>query len=179
MSVLVIGSGPVAEHLRVTVDSTVAAVVIVTNVDGRRGVGPIESLNDTTIDEVFERPMQEVIAGLQNAHSSGAQRIVVVVPTIGMSGGDQHAVHAALAEAARILVKSAARQWGAEGITVNAVALAPEEFAVNSDVSGPVAIAPRALKGGVDPSNLVSWLCSDAAEHVTGQTVVCDGGLWM
>ncbi|NDB05021.1 MAG: SDR family oxidoreductase, partial [Acidimicrobiia bacterium] len=33
--------------------------------------------------------------------------------------------------------------------------------------------------GAVDPANAVTWLCSDAAAHVTGQTVVCDGGLWM
>ena len=179
MSVLVIGDGPVAEHIRATVDSDVDAAVIVTAVDGRRGVGSIETLDDATIDAVFEQPMQRVIAGLQRAHAAGAKRIVVIVPTIGMSGGDRHAVHAALAEAARITVKSAARQWGADGITVNAVALAPEEFGVDPKVSGPVAIAPRALTGAVDPANAVTWLCSGAAAHVTGQTVVCDGGLWM
>jgi hypothetical protein len=62
---------------------------------------------------------------------------------------------------------------------VNAVALAPEEFGVDPAVSGPVAIAPRAMTGAVDPSDTVTWLCSGAAAHVTGQTVVCDGGLWM
>ena len=179
MSVLVVGDGPIADHVRATVVSDVEAAVVVTAVDGRRGVGPVEELDDATIDAVFEQPMQKVIAGLQQAHAAGAKRIVVIVPTIGMSGGDRHAVHAALAEAARITVKSAARQWGAEGITVNAVALAPEEFGVDSAVSGPVAIAPRAMTGAVDPSNTVTWLCSGATAHVTGQTVVCDGGLWM
>ena len=101
MNVLVIGDGPVAEHIRATVNSDVDAAVIVTDVDGRRGVGSIETLDDATIDAVFEQPMQRVIAGLQRAHAAGAKRIVVIVPTIGMSGGDRHAVHAALAEAAR------------------------------------------------------------------------------
>ncbi len=179
MSVLVLGVGPVAEHLRSRVDSDVPAAVIVTEVDGRRGVGPVESLDVDTIDAVFERPMQAVIAGLQQAHAAGAKRIVVIVPTIGMSGGNHHVVHAALAEAARITVKSAARQWGADGITVNAVALAPERFGVDPAVSGPVAIAPRAMSADVDPANAVNWLCSAAAGDVTGQTVVCDGGLWM
>lgn len=179
MSVLVLGEGPIARHLRARVVSDVAAAVVVTEVDGARGVGPIEELDDATIDAVFEQPMQKVIAGLQQAHAAGVERIVVIVPTIGMSGGDRHAVHAALAEAARITVKSAARQWGPDGITVNAVALAPEEFGVDPAVSGPVAIAPRAMRGTVDASNTVNWLCSGAAAHVTGQTVVCDGGLWM
>lgn len=179
MGVLVFGDGPLADCLRESVVSDVESAVIVTEVDGRRGVGPVEQLDDATIDAVFEQPMQKVIDGLQRAHAAGAKRIVVIVPTLGMSGGDRHAVHAALAEAARIVVKSAARQWGADGITVNAVALAPEEFGVDVAVSGPVAIAPRAMNGDVDPTNTVSFLVSAAAAHVTGQTVVCDGGLWM
>ena len=154
MSVLVLGDGPIADRLRNTVSSDVEAVVVVTEVDGGRGVGPVEDLDDATIDAVFEQPMRKVIAGLQRAHAAGAKRIVVIVPTIGMSGGDQHAVHAALAEAARITVKSAARQWGAEGITVNAVALAPERFGVDPAVSGPVAIAPRAMSGEVGGNHL-------------------------
>lgn len=179
MTVRVYGAGPIADRLRATVASDVEAAVIVTEVNGTLGVGPVEQLDDATIDAVFEQPMQKVIVGLQQAHAAGAERIVVIVPTIGMSGGSRHAVHAALAEAARITVKSAARQWGADGITVNAVALAPEEFGVDPALSGPVAIAPRAMTGAVDPSELVSWLCGSASGDVTGQTIVCDGGLWM
>lgn len=116
---------------------------------------------------------------LQGAHARGARRIVVVVPTTGMSGGAEYSAAAALAEAARVLVKSAARQWGATGVTVNAVAVDPQAFGIDPTRSGPVSIAPRALEGAVDPTATVQWLCSAAAEYVTGQTVVCDGGLWM
>ncbi|MEY3618381.1 MAG: hypothetical protein RL726_1079, partial [Actinomycetota bacterium] len=41
MSVLVVGEGPIADHLRATVVSDVAAAVVVTEVDGSRGVGPV------------------------------------------------------------------------------------------------------------------------------------------
>ena len=96
MSVFVLGDGPIADLVRAGVTSDVEAVVVVTEVDGGRGVGPVEDLDDATIDAVFEQPMQKVIAGLQQAHAAGAKRIVVIVPTIGMSGGNHHAVHAAL-----------------------------------------------------------------------------------
>jgi NAD(P)-dependent dehydrogenase (short-subunit alcohol dehydrogenase family) len=107
------------------------------------------------------------------------ERIVVIVPTTGMSGGACYAPQAALAESARILVKSAARQWGASGITVNAVAVEPHWFSIDSSISGPVAIAPRSLSNEVSPVGVVTWLCSEAARDITGQTIVCDGGLWM
>ena len=173
------GDCAVAARLRGAVQSDIESAVVVAEVDGGRAVTPIERLTDDEIDSCFEQPMQRLIASLQTAFHAGAKRIVVVVPTIGMSGGDRHAVHAAFAEAARVLVKSAARQWGANGVTVNAVALSPDEFDVDVAVSGPVSIAPRALSGDVDPTSLISWLCASAAGHVTGQTIVCDGGLWM
>jgi len=179
VSVLVLGVGPVAEHLRSRVDSDVPAAVIVTEVDGRRGVGPVESLDDDTIDAVFERPMQAVIDGLQRAHAAGAKRIVVIVPTIGMSGGNHHVVHAALAEAARITVKSAARQWGADGITVNAVALEPERFGVDPAVSGPVAIAPRAIGTVRGIGAALQEAQRAAAGDVTGVTQGLGITLWM
>lgn len=179
VSLTVVGTGALADLLRESVKSDTTASVIVAGVDGSVGAVSIGDLSDAMIDEAFEKPMQTVIAALQQAHSSGCRRIVVVVPTTGMSGGSHYAVHAALAESARILVKSAARQWGAHGITVNAVAVDPQWFDIDPTVSGPVSIAPRALVGEVDPVHTVSFLCSEGAGHVTGQTLVCDGGLWM
>lgn len=177
MTVEIVGRGMIAESLRGGVTSDVEATVIV--VAGRAAAVRVSEITDDQIDEQWEQPMQELIDGLQGAHARGAQRIVVVVPTTGMSGGAEYAATAALAEAARVLVKSAARQWGAKGVTVNAVAVDPQTFGIDPATSGPVSIAPRALEGAVDPTATVRWLCSAAAEHVTGQTVVCDGGLWM
>ncbi|MEY4362367.1 MAG: hypothetical protein RL391_1673 [Actinomycetota bacterium] len=177
MTVEVLGRGELADSLRRDVASDIDATVIV--VGGRPDPIVTCELSDAQIDELWERPMQEVIVGLQGAHARGAKRIVVVVPTTGMSGGSHYAATAALAEAARVLVKSAARQWGADGITVNAVAVDPNAFGLDSKVSGPVSIAPRALEGSADPTAAVQWLCSSASAQVTGQTIVCDGGLWM
>jgi 3-oxoacyl-[acyl-carrier protein] reductase len=123
--------------------------------------------------------MREAIDALQDAFRSGARRIVVVVPTIGMSGGAQHAHVAATAEALRVLVKSAARQWGRDGITVNAVAVAPELVLDAAALAGPATLAPPALAPPGDASAVLDFLCSEAAGDVTGQTVTVDGGRWM
>ena len=179
MSVTVSGGGTLAQVLRDGVHSDTRSAVIVVDLDGEKSISSLAELTDANIDEIYEQPMQRVIAALQEAHTTNCERIVVVVPTTGMSGGACYAPQAALAESARILVKSAARQWGASGITVNAVAVEPHWFSIDSNISGPVAIAPRSLSNEVSPVGVVKWLCSEAARDVTGQTIVCDGGLWM
>ena len=177
MTSIVVGEGRLAEELRARVTAEMPARVIVPPlvIEPTRVV----DLTDDDIDRMWEQPMRTLISELQRAHGDGCRRIVVVVPTIGQSGGAEYAAVSATAEAARVLVKSAARQWGEVDVTVNAVAVAPEVFGIDTAITGPISIAPRALAGEVDPSDTISFLCSAAAGHVTGQTIVCDGGLWM
>lgn len=136
-------------------------------------------LTDDEFDEMWEQPMRSVITRMIEARNDGAVRIVVVTPTTGMSGGDRYAATAATAEAVRVLVKSAARQWGADGITVNAVAVAPRLFDIDESIAGAQSIAPPALPGHGDPGAVISFLCSAAAGGVTGATISVDGGVWM
>lgn len=136
-------------------------------------------LTDDKIQELWEQPIQKVITELQDAHSSGCTRIVVVTPLIGMSGAAGYSAQAAVAEAARIVVKSAARQWGKNGIVVNAVALESAAYGIDESIAGPVSIAPRAMTNEVSAKGIVQWLCSEAAGDVTGQTFIVDGGSWM
>lgn len=138
-----------------------------------------DALADADWDQAWEQPMREVILALAEAHRSGARRIVVVVPTTAMSGGAVHAHVAAPAEAIRVLVKSAARQWGPDGVTVNAVAVSPEQVLDRADLADPGSLAPPALDGHGDPSAVIAFLASEAAGDVTGQTVTVDGGRWM
>lgn len=191
MSPSFFGHGPLIDRLKASVVADVRSAVIVPHIDG--SAVPVHELSDQLIQSLFEDPMAAVIAAFQMAFRLGCRRVVTVVPTTSMSGGSQYAATAALAEAARVLVKSAARQWGAAGIAVNAVAVEPRWFGIEPGVAGPVSIAaPALLAGGVvgavrspetqpilDPAPLVSWLCSEAAGSTTGQTIVCDGGQWM
>ena len=191
MSPSFFGHGPLIDRLKAAVVADVRSAVIVPHIDGT--AVPVHRLGDERIQALFEDPMTAVIAAFQMAFRRGCRRVVIVVPTTSMSGGAEYAATAALAEAARVLVKSAARQWGAAGVTVNAVAVEPRWFGIDPTVAGPVSIAepallPRNDSSGVrspdvsrvlDPAPLVSWLCSEAAGTTTGQTIVCDGGQWM
>ena len=192
----VFGAGPLADHLRRGIETDVPAAAVVPDMSGATSAVPVHLLGDEEIASIFEAPMRGVITALQSAFHAECQRIIVLVPTTSMSGGAQYAAVAALAESARVLVKSAARQWGHRGVTVNAVAVEPGWFAIDPRVSGPVSIAAPALldagdvervrNGGspdsislLDPVPLVTWLGSRASGGTTGQTVVCDGGQWM
>ncbi len=136
------------------------------------------TITDEQWETAWESPMREVIAQMQAAFHAGVRRIVVVVPTTAMSGGAGYAHVAAPADGLRVLVKSAARQWGVHGITVNAVAVAPDDLLADAGRSNPTTLAPPALLTR-DPAALIDFLCSEAAGDITGQTIVVDGGVWM
>jgi 3-oxoacyl-[acyl-carrier protein] reductase len=127
--------------------------------------------------------MRNAIAAFQRAHAEHRERIIAVVPTIGMSGAPGCAHAAATAEAIRAMVKSAARQWGADGITVNCIAVAPELFGIDPATVGTVSLAPGALATtgavGTDVAPLIRLLGSDSSHHITGSTLTADGGVWM
>lgn len=195
-NLLLYGTGPLVDRLRTGVVAEVPSAVIVPDIDGERSAVPVHELDDNGIEELFEVPMTGVIRHCQDAFHRGSRRLVIIVPTTAMSGGSHFAAVAALAEAARVLVKSAARQWGQMGIAVNAVAVEPRWFTIDGVIAGPVSIAAPALlttadldrlQAGespnavpaLDPVPLVTWLCSTAAGNTTGQTIVCDGGQWM
>jgi NAD(P)-dependent dehydrogenase (short-subunit alcohol dehydrogenase family) len=112
----------------------------------------------------------------------GGGRIVFVTPTLSMSGAPRLAPYAAAVEGQRLLAKSAARQWGPDGITVNCLAPAPEHVAAGVR-STDVSLAPAALGGPGDPADdlgpVVAFLTGADGHFVTGVTICADGGVWM
>lgn len=114
--------------------------------------------------------MRAALGALQTAHRDGAKRIVLVLPTVGLSGAEGMALEAAVAEGLRALAKSAAKQWGADGITVNCVM-------VPVPAAGQLSLAPPALDH-VDVDAVISLLLDDRAGSITAATLVADGGVW-
>jgi 3-oxoacyl-[acyl-carrier protein] reductase len=101
-------------------------------------------------------------------------RIVLVTPTVGLTGGAGLAPYAAAVEGMRALAKSAARQWASHGITVNCVAPRVELMGTES---ADAATRPTHVRTDIAP--VVATLLADPARLVTGATVVVDGGLVM
>jgi 3-oxoacyl-[acyl-carrier protein] reductase len=100
-------------------------------------------------------------------------RLVLVTPTVGLTGAPELVPYATAVEGMRALAKSAARQWGGHGIAVNCVA-PPIELVAGAASQPPV--GGWAL-GHIAP--VVALLAGEAAHSVTGTTITVDGGVVM
>jgi 3-oxoacyl-[acyl-carrier protein] reductase len=144
-----------------------------------------DDVDDERWDAVWEGTMRSALAVLQASFGSMRDhggRVVFVTPTVSMSGAARLVPYTTAAEGQRLLAKSAARQWGPDGITVNCVAAAPEQVPIGV-ASTATSLAPPALGGPGDPEldlgPVVVFLLSDAGHFVSGDTIGADGGVWM
>jgi NAD(P)-dependent dehydrogenase (short-subunit alcohol dehydrogenase family) len=145
----------------------------------------LADVDDVHFEAVWEATMQATLWCLQAAfaHMAGrGGRILVAVPTVGMSGAAGLAPLAAAAEGQRVLAKSAARQWGPDGITVNCLAVATEVAGTGSgsvDVMLSPAALGRAARPEEDVGPVAAFLAGPGGGFVTGATLCLDGGVWM
>ncbi len=109
--------------------------------------------------------------------------IVFVSSIVGLSGNAGQSAYAATKAGLIGLAKSLAKELGSRNIRVNSVAPGLIETAMTAEMP-PAArdhflgnIALGRPGGPEDVAPVVTFLASDAARYVTGQTVVVDGGL--
>jgi NAD(P)-dependent dehydrogenase (short-subunit alcohol dehydrogenase family) len=98
-------------------------VVVVHVVAGETPAKPIEQLDDADIASLYDEPVRAALDELQRGRASGETRFVLVIPAMHETGAGGHAATCAAAEGVRVLALSAARQWQAEGVTVNCIAV--------------------------------------------------------
>lgn len=112
--------------------------------------------------------------------------VVVLGPTLTFSGAAGLVPLSTAAEAQRGLVKAAARQLGAQGITVNWIGINNLQLAPalgrahlpQRDERIPVALGqPPALD--TDVSAIIAFLSTPAGRKITGVSLCLDGGEWM
>ena len=147
---------------------------------------PVAELDDERVEVVWEQALRSTLLLLQGTHRHFAGRggrVLLVTPTIALSGAAGLGLYAAAAEAQRLLAKSAARQWGSDGITVNCIAPAAVTMGVAEEGLGAVTLSPPALgrTGDVagDIAPVVDFLLGPDAHFVTGATLSLDGGAWL
>jgi NAD(P)-dependent dehydrogenase (short-subunit alcohol dehydrogenase family) len=148
---------------------------------------PLVEVDDDRWEAVWEGTMRTSLLCCQAAftHMAGrGGRIIFSTPTVSMSGAAGLVAYTAAVEGQRLLAKSAARQWGSQGITVNCVAPAPatddgDETAGRHHLP----LNPAPLGGPGDPETdlgpVVVFLASEGGHFVTGATIGVDGGVWM
>ncbi|MEA2720562.1 MAG: 3-oxoacyl-[acyl-carrier protein] reductase [Candidatus Eremiobacteraeota bacterium] len=114
-----------------------------------------------------------------------AGSIVFVSSIVGLAGNAGQSAYAATKAGLLGLAKSLAKELGSRNIRVNAVAPGLIETAMTTEMPGAAreyylnTIALGRAGSPEDVAPVVTFLASDAARYVTGQTLVVDGGFLM
>lgn len=146
---------------------------------------PVTTIDDAGWRDMVGATLRSYIEFLQAAERvlrTAGGRLIVVVPTIAMSGAADLAAWSAVAEGQRALAKSVARVWGTNAVTVNCVAV-PARLLVDAtdDLDRPH-LQSAALPDpdlGHDVAGAIAALCADGLAPVTGATIGVDGGRWI
>ena len=164
---------------------------LVANAQSFRPVTPLADVTEADFDLVLETDPKGTLflmqAVLPSMREQGRGRIVTFGSSMGNTGAPGYGPYSAAKEAVRSLTRTAAREWGQDGITVNCVC--PASVAHRMPVGEENSERARAFaemykdhplgRDGdpeVDIAPVVAFLLSDASQYMTGQTFMVDGG---
>lgn len=156
-------------------------------IEGERA--PTAEQRAETWDRVIDTNLKGVWLGMKYAiaemlETPGGGTIVNSASTAGLEGSEQISPYVASKHGVVGLTRTAAREYGADGIRVNAICPGPVDTPMvqqhTEDDDSTEQIAADVPMGRMaDPSEIAStvvWLCSDDASYVTGECVSIDGG---
>lgn len=176
---------------RATLDAFGKIDGLVANAQSFRPVTKLEDVTESDFDLVLATGpkgtlflMQAVLPAMRER---GRGRIVTFGSSMGNTGVPGYGPYSAAKEAVRSLTRTAAREWGPYGITVNCVC--PASVAHRMPVADEGSERAKAfaemyadhpLGRDGDPEKdiapAVTFLLSDASQYLTGQTFMVDGG---
>jgi 3-oxoacyl-[acyl-carrier protein] reductase len=153
---------------------------------------PLAVLTDAKWDMTLEIDLKGVLrlarAAAPRMRERGTGSIVAVSSISGMSYGWAEHVHYSAAKAGILgLVRGLAAELGPDGIRVNGVApgfirtaqsLSEEHSMGEAKLQAQASAIPlRRIGQPDDVADVITFLASDGARYITGQTILVDGGL--
>ena len=141
----------------------------------------VERILDVNLKSAFS--LCSAVARPMMKQRSGS--IVLISSIVGLSGNAGQSAYAASKAGLIALAKSLAKELGSRNVRVNAVAPGLIETAMTEAMPAEArahyqkTIALGRTGTPEDVAGVVTFLCSDAASYVTGQTIVVDGGFLM
>lgn len=152
---------------------------------------PVQDVDPTIIDAQIATSTTAAFLLARASHphlaANGGSFLLLTSPA-GMEGSGNLPIYATVKAAQRGLLKSLAREWGSDGIRVNAIApVAWTPALVTATDANPTLQArleARTPLGRIgDPETDIGpvavFLASDMARHMTGQTLAVDGGRYL
>jgi len=172
-----------------TVDRFGRVDALVNNAQTFRPTAPLADVEEEDVDVFYTSGVKGTLWAMQAVHphmvANGWGRIVNFASAAGITGMRGYGAYNASKEAIRAITRTAAREWGRDGIVVNCVAPgAASKRGLDSAARDTEAYQqflrehPIGRQG--DPEHdiapVVLFLCSDACRFLTGQTLMVDGG---
>jgi NAD(P)-dependent dehydrogenase (short-subunit alcohol dehydrogenase family) len=182
------------------VDAMVAATVehfgrvdaLVNNAQTFRPQAPMATVAADDVDVFYESGVKGTLWGMQAVYphmqQAGWGRIVNVASAAGITGMGGYGAYNASKEAIRALTRTAAREWGRDGIVVNcicpgAASKRGKDAAARDEDAHREFMRDHPIGRQGDPEDdiapVVQFLCSDACRYLTGQTLMVDGGAFL
>ena len=167
---------------------------LVANAQTFRSVTPFAEITEHDMDVLLNTGPKGTLWGMQavfpHMRDQGRGRIVTMGSNAALLGAVGYAPYASSKEAIRALTRSAAREWGKFGITVNCLCPVSAAHRMPPEEDDPVRARmfaetyanqpiPRDGDAEDDIGPVVQFLLSDASRYMTGQTLMVDGGGFM
>lgn len=151
--------------------------------------GLLLRVKEEDIDRIFGVNVKGALACARAAIKvmmrSRAGRVVFLSSVVGDMGNAGQAVYAASKSALLGLTRTLAKEYGSRGITVNAVSPGFIETDMTTSITsemkeGMLKSIPLGRTGtGAEIAAAITFLCSDEAAYITGQTLRVNGGMYV
>jgi NAD(P)-dependent dehydrogenase (short-subunit alcohol dehydrogenase family) len=165
---------------------------LVNNAQTFRPQAPLASVTEDDVDVFYDSGVKGTLWGMQavfpHMRDAGWGRIVNFASAAGVTGMPGYGAYNASKEAIRALTRTAAREWGRDGIVVNcicpgAASKRGQEAASRDTDAHREFMRDHPIGRQGDPEDdiapVILFLCSDACRYLTGQTLMVDGGAFL